>query len=81
MASQVEDHEKMVNDMRKKQTQAVNELEEQIEAVKKSKGKFEKDVHRLNAELIDTSEQVEEFKKLKVRKSVLLTVYSKNQIP
>lgn len=67
VAAQQEEHEKMVNDMRKKQAQAVSELEEQVATVKKSKGKLEKDVHRLNAELIDTSEQVEESKKLKVK--------------
>ena len=66
MTSQNEEHEKMVNDMRKKQAQAISELEEQVAAVKKSKGKLEKDVHRLNAEVIDSSEQVEEVKKLKV---------------
>ena len=67
MASQNEEHEKMVNNMRKKQAQAISELEEQVAAVKKSKGKLEKDIHHLNAEVIDSSEQVEEVKKLKVR--------------
>ena len=66
MASQNEEHEKMVNDMRKKQNLAVNELEEQVAVVKKSKSKFEKDVQRLNAELADTRDQLEESMKLKV---------------
>ncbi len=66
VAAQNDDHEKMVNDTRKKQAVAIGELEEQMEAVKKSKGKLEKDVHRLNSELIDSSEQLEESKKLKV---------------
>lgn len=61
-----EEHEKMVSDIRKKQAQAVSELEEQVAAVQKSKSKLEKDVHRLNSEVIDTTEQLEESQKLKV---------------
>ena len=66
MAAQSEDHDKMVNDMRKKQGLAVGELEEQVAALQKSKSKLEKDIHRMNAEIIDTSEQLEESQKLKV---------------
>ena len=71
MTSQNDEHEKMVNGLRKKQTQAVNELEEQVTMLQKGKSKFEKDVHRLNAELIDANESLEEAQKLKV--SVVLT--------
>lgn len=66
MAMQNEDHERLVGDMRKKQALAISDLEEQVAAVQKSKSKFEKDVHRLNAEMMDTGEQLEESKKAKV---------------
>lgn len=69
MTAQNEDHEKMVADLRKKQNHAIGELEEQVAVFQKSKSKLEKDVHRLNAELIDSNEQLEESQKLKVRQS------------
>ena len=66
MTAQNEEHERMVSDLRKKQTQAVGELEEQVTMIQKSKSKLEKDVHRLNGDLMDTTEQLEESQKLKV---------------
>lgn len=66
MAAQNEEHEKMVVDLRKKQALAIGELEEQVAALQKTKSKFEKDIHRLNAELIDANGQLEETQKAKV---------------
>lgn len=75
MAAQSEEHEKMVNDLRKKQTLAVNELEEQVAMLQKGKSKLEKDVHRLNSELIDANESFEESQKLKVSPQSLASSY------
>ena len=80
MAAQNEEHEKLVNDMRKKQALAISDLEEQVAAVKKSKAKFEKDVHRLNSELMDSNEQLEESKKLKVMMTFIPSVLPWQQL-
>lgn len=66
MASQSEEHEKMVGDLRKKQALAMGELEENVATLQKSKAKLEKEVHRVNAELMDANEQLDEVQKLKV---------------
>ena len=66
MTSQGEEHDKMVADLRKKQSNAIGELEEQIAMLQKGKGKLEKEVHRLNAEVVDSNDQLEESQKLKV---------------
>ena len=57
----------MVVDLRKKQAHAIRELKEQVAVFQKGKAKLEKDVHCLNAELVDSNEQLEESQKLKVR--------------
>lgn len=67
MTTQNEEHEKMVGDLRKKHNNAASDLEEQVAALQKSKSKYEKEAHRLNAEVIDTSGQLEDMQKAKVR--------------
>ena len=76
MASQSEEHDKMVVDLRKKQSLALGEVEEQAAALQKTKAKLEKDIHRLNAEMVDTNEQLEESQKSKVRKIMENDIYS-----
>ena len=66
MDTQSEEHEKAISDLKKKHTNAIGELEEQVETLTKSKGKLEKDVHRLNAESGDLGGQVEDLQKAKV---------------
>ena len=66
MTAQVEEHEKAVTDIRKRQGIAVSELEDQLAIVQKSKSKLEKDLGRVNAELVDSSGQLEDMEKAKV---------------
>ena len=66
MDAQSEEHEKAVADLKKKHTNAIGELEEQVEGLQKSKSKLEKDVHRLSAESGDLGGQVEDMQKAKV---------------
>ena len=66
MDTQNEEHEKSVADLKKKHTNAIAELEEQVENLQKSKNKLEKDVHRLNAESGDLGGQLDDTQKAKV---------------
>ena len=66
IATQEDEHEKMITDHRKRQANAIGELEEQMATLQKTKGKLEKDVHRVNAELMDTKSQLEDIEKTKV---------------
>lgn len=67
MDKQSEEHEQAMSDFRKKHAAAVADLEEQLETVKKGKGKVDKDFQRLVAEHGDTSSQLEDLTKAKVR--------------
>ena len=71
LEAQAEEHEKAVADLRKKNTQAVGELEGQIESLQKTKSKLEKERAHLSAEMGDTSQQVEDLQKSKVRVGAL----------
>jgi len=75
ITSQSEDHEKAIADLRKKQGIAISELEDQLAIFQKSKGKLEKELNRVNAELVDTSGQLEDVEKAKVRASIYENLY------
>ncbi len=66
MAAQAEEHDKAVIDIRKKQGIAMSELEDQLAILQKSKSKLEKELNRVNAELVDSTGQLEDVEKAKV---------------
>lgn len=64
--AQTEEHDRSVAEMRKKQTQAIGELEEQMQTLQKGKSKAEKDRQALTSEVADISGQLEDTQKAKV---------------
>ena len=67
MERQAEEHEKAMSDIRKKHTTTVGDLEEQLESLKKAKSKLDKDHHHMVAEHGETSAQLDDLTKAKVR--------------